>query len=846
MDADARSQLIELKDYRPYPYQLNETHLEFFLDPKETRVKSELHFEGDGYADLVLDGEELRLISIAIDGQELAFGDISHDDGCLTIRKEAIPKGNFVLSTEVEIAPESNLALSGLYISGGMYCTQCEAEGFRRITYYPDRPDVMSVFKVKIHSDLPVKLSNGNPEAQRKSYAEWHDPWPKPSYLFALVAGELEVVKDKFTTASGRKVDLRIYVRKGDETRCDYAMDALKRSMRWDEEEYGREYDLDLFMIVAVDDFNMGAMENKGLNIFNSRLVLASPETATDAQYEAIEAVIAHEYFHNWTGDRITCRDWFQLSLKEGLTVYRDQKFSAHERSEAVQRIKDVQALRARQFPEDAGPLAHAVRPDAYEAIDNFYTATIYEKGAEVIGMMRTLVGAQAYRKATDLYFERHDGQACTIEDWLQVFADVTGRDLEQFKLWYSQAGTPQLSIYEQYKDGELQINIGQELAPTPGQPKKKPMLIPLAYTLYNPNGDVLHQGVYELTEAQETLRLEAPEGARLSINQGFSAPIKLKYPQMDAPFLLRHDRDPFNRWEAAQSLALDVLARGHDKKNFLASMGEVIEDEALDPSFRALLLSLPTQSDIIAEHVARGELADPVAISKSRHALAKALAKKHEQALERVYKEMRKKDQGGISPEDAGYRALALKALSLVSTLDKECQLARKHFKSSKLMSDLNGSLAILVRHDQAGEALANYYKKYKNERLVVDNWIAIQAANTPARKAFKVIHDIAQMPLFENANPNRFRALYGNFAMNNDEAFHASSGEGYQRMADVIIDYDARNPQTAARLVTAYQSYPYFDEERQEMIVSALRRIGEAPTVSKNTSEMVSRLLS
>ncbi len=845
MDADSRSQVINLKDYKPYPYKLHETHLEFFLDPETTKVIAHLHFDGEGYADLELDGEELRLISVAINDKELTFGDISHEDGRLTISHDAIPTGAFVLRTEVEISPQANTALSGLYISNDMYCTQCEAQGFRRITYFPDRPDVMSEFYVKIHAESPVRLSNGNMVAKKKNYSEWHDPWPKPSYLFALVAGELVSVDDKFTTASGRDVDLKIYVRPGDEGCCDYAMDALKRSMRWDEEAYGREYDLDLFMIVAVDDFNMGAMENKGLNIFNSRLVLASPETATDAHYEAIEAVIAHEYFHNWTGDRVTCRDWFQLSLKEGLTVYRDQKFSAHERSEGVQRIKDVKELRARQFPEDAGPLAHPVRPTSYQAIDNFYTSTVYEKGAEVIGMIHTLVGAKDYRKATDLYFERHDGQACTIEDWLQVFIDTTGRDLDQFKLWYSQAGTPRVSVATQSSDNKLDISLSQSLRDQQDGSKAKPMLIPLRYTVYDRRGDLLEHGIYELTESEASFEVSAPKGAVLSINQGFSAPINMDYPQMDAPFLLRHDKYPYNRWEAAQSLALDVLARGKSKTPYVNAIGALIADEELEPDYRALLLSLPDQSDIMAELATRGEVADPIKISKSCNALMKSIAKKHQAQLEAVYKAMRKADKGTTQPEDAGRRALALKALSLLSLLDKECVLAKAHYKKAQLITDYNGALAILVREGQAEEALANYYKKFKNERLVVDYWIGIQAANTPAKKALKKVQEIAEMDLFENANPNRFRALYGNFAMGNTESFHAASGKGYDFIAEVIIDYDSRNPQTAARLVTAYQSYRYFDTSRQELVKSALSKILQAGSLSKNTREMVTRLL-
>ncbi|MDN5568829.1 MAG: aminopeptidase N, partial [Paracoccus sp. (in: a-proteobacteria)] len=536
-----------LSDYAPYPFILSQTRLDFTLAAHDTRVLAELDLTPrDADADLVLDGgKDLRLVSLAINGTAPDAAHVTQGDERLTIAAAALPHGPFTLTTEVLINPTDNTAFEGLYQSGGIFCTQCEAEGFRHITFYPDRPDVMTTFHVTVRGDLPVLLSNGNPVSSGDGVAKWHDPWPKPAYLFALVAGDLKAVSDSFTTKSGGKVDLNVWVRPGDQDRADFAMESLIKSMKWDEDVYGREYDLDVFNIVAVDDFNMGAMENKGLNIFNSKLVLASPETATDTDYERIEAVIAHEYFHNWTGNRITCRDWFQLCLKEGLTVFRDQSFTGDMRSAAVKRIEDVRALRARQFREDQGPLAHPPRPDRYEEINNFYTATVYEKGAEVIGMLKRLVGDDGYAKALDLYFDRHDGDAATIEDWLKVFEDATGRDMTQFKRWYTDAGTPTLEMTEDWQDGTLTLNFAQSTPPTPGQPDKPARVIPIAVGLIGPNGDeIAATRVLEMTETQQSFSFTGL-GARpvVSALRGFSAPVMLKRQMDDATraFLLAH-----------------------------------------------------------------------------------------------------------------------------------------------------------------------------------------------------------------------------------------------------------------------------------------------------------------
>ncbi|MBE0553122.1 MAG: aminopeptidase N, partial [Rhodobacteraceae bacterium] len=620
---------VYLADYQPFPFLLPQVSLTFRLAPKATRVLTRLEFAPNparpGRHDLRLQGEELRLIACRLDDQPVHP---AVDDLGLTLPAQLLPDGPFVLETEVEIAPEANTALEGLYMSRGMYCTQCEAEGFRKITYYPDRPDVMARFRVRIESDLPVLLSNGNPVGQGEGWAEWDDPWPKPSYLFALVAGDLVNHPGSFTTRSGRKVGLNIWVRPGDENRCAWGMEALKKSMAWDEQVYGREYDLDIFNIVAVDDFNMGAMENKGLNIFNSKAVLASPDTATDDDFARIEAIIAHEYFHNWTGNRITCRDWFQLCLKEGLTVFRDQQFSGDLRSHAVKRIEDVLMLRARQFREDQGPLAHPVRPESFVEINNFYTATVYEKGAEVIGMLKRLVGDEGYARALDLYFDRHDGQAATIEDWLKVFEDVTGRDLSQFKRWYSEAGTPRLRITEDWQPeaqgGTFTLTIAQENPPTPGQPEKGAKVIPVAVGLLNPNGDeVVPTTVLELTEMQQSFRFAGLASRPVaSVLRGFSAPVVLEREVSadERAFLLAHDPDPFNRWEAGRSLAKEVLARmiteGADPSPaLLDGLKALAFDDTLDPAFRALALRLPGEDDMAATLHQSGHVPDPAGI---------------------------------------------------------------------------------------------------------------------------------------------------------------------------------------------------------------------------------------
>ncbi len=844
---------IRLSDYQPYSHLVERVELTLRLHPTATRVLARLHLAPNPAArvgqDLRLDGEGLRLIACAVDGKTVqALPDATG----LTLAHGLLPAGAFGLETEVEIAPENNTALEGLYMSKGMYCTQCEAEGFRKITYYPDRPDVMARFQVRIESDLPVLLSNGNPLGQGAGWAEWDDPWPKPSYLFALVAGDLRAHPGQFTTMEGRDVGLNIWVRPGDERRCAWGMEALKASMAWDEKVYGRAYDLDVFNIVAVDDFNMGAMENKGLNIFNSKAVLASPETATDDDFARVEAIIAHEYFHNWTGNRITCRDWFQLCLKEGLTVFRDQQFSGDLRSHAVKRIEDVLSLRARQFREDGGPLAHAVRPDSFVEINNFYTATVYEKGAEVIGMLKRLVGDADYARALELYFDRHDGQAATIEDWLKVFEDTTGRDLAQFKRWYTEAGTPRLTVAEDWADGMYTLTLAQENPATPGQAQKGAKVIPVAVGLLNPNGDeVVPTTVLELTEAKQSFAFKGLASRPVaSILRGFSAPVILErsVPAAERAFLLAHDTDPFNRWEAGRSLAKDVLARmivdgAAPGADLLDGLARLAFDESLDPAFRALALRLPGEDDMAATLHAAGHVPDPARIYAERRTLQQALAQRLAAGLPGL--ELACRVPGAFSPDAkaAGKRALRLVALGLLARLDGGAAAAATYAAADN-MTESFGSLAILLDIGGGEVELADFAAKWQGDRLVLDKWFAVQVAAAAPEKVAGVVRRLTARPDFDWKNPNRFRAVIGALS-GNHAGFHHASGEGYALLADWLIKLDPLNPQTASRMSTAFESWPRYDADRQAMMRAALQRIMATKGLSRDLSEMAGRML-
>ncbi len=862
---------VRLEDYTPYPFRIDAVSLTFRLHPTRTQVLASLEVTPTtSGASLDLMGEGLTLLKdetgadkIRIDGQPVAHAPLDpnappYAEG-LRIAAADLPDGPFTLTTEVEINPSANTSLEGLYMSNGMYCTQCEAEGFRKITYYPDRPDVMAPFRVQIESDLPVLLSNGNPEGA----GLWHDPHPKSSYLFALVAGDLVAHSDHFTTASGAPVDLNIWVRPGDEDRCAYAMDALKRSMRWDETEYGREYDLSVFNIVAVDDFNMGAMENKGLNIFNSKYVLASPETATDRDYAFIEAIVAHEYFHNWTGNRITCRDWFQLCLKEGLTVFRDQQFSSDMRSAPVKRIEDVLQLRARQFREDAGPLAHNVRPESYIEINNFYTATVYEKGAEVIGMLRTYLGADLYRAGVDLYFDRHDGQACTIEDWLACFEEVAGQDLSQFKRWYSQAGTPRVAAEWQRDGDKLHLTLRQEVPPTPGQPMKEPARIPVVLGLLSADGaEILPSTLIDLDGPALNLTFDladlaggpAPDHVVPSLLRGFSAPVVLDAPLSaeDRAVLLAHDTDPFNRWEAGRSLLREVLVEeiitptataDHLalRDRMIAAMGRTLRDTALDPAFRALVLSFPSEDDLAQAVVDAGAVPDPGRIHTVRNALMAGFGEALAEPLQEIYDT---NDPGPIyRPDagDAGKRSLRNTALALLSA-GADQSLARAHFEGATNMTDQIAALSVLIKAGDR-DAAAAFEAQWQGDRLVMDKWFMLSVASAPAPDALDVAKALSGHALFDWKNPNRFRALLGGLIAN-PAAFHDPSGAGYVFVADWLIKLDGANPQTAARMSGAFETWQRYDADRQGLIQEQLARMAGAPGVSRDLAEMVARM--
>jgi aminopeptidase N len=866
---------VRLEDYQPPAFRVETVELRFDLQPSATRVRATLQMVRQGPADapLVLDGVRLKLLSLAIDGRTLDGSEYGVEPERLVISSAP---DRFTLETEVEIDPAANAALEGLYMSGGRFCTQCEAEGFRKITYFPDRPDVLARYTVRMEADArayPRLLSNGNlVEAGEleggRHYAVWSDPFPKPCYLFALVAGELDELADQFITMSRRTVDLRIYVDPGQSERALYAMDALKRAMRFDETAFGREYDLDLFMIVAVRDFNMGAMENKGLNIFNSSLVLADPATATDVDYERIESVVAHEYFHNWTGDRITCRDWFQLCLKEGLTVFRDQAFSAQERGAAVQRIKDVRQLRARQFPEDAGPLAHPVRPTSYLKIDNFYTATIYEKGAEIIRMLSTLLGAGGFRRGMDLYFERWDGHATTVEAFIACFADANGCDLSDFMHWYHQAGTPRLEVEALYDGGAqaLDLRVRQSTAPTPGQPDKRPLPLPIEIGLLDGEGAVqafrlpganeaVDHALLTLQGAEMTVRLEGVERLPvLSALRGFSAPVVMTTdaPAKDAYVLLAADPDLFNRWEAGQALARELILKrvrgAPDEVNetrFAEALGQALADETADEAFRALLLDLPSEVDLA---MALAPDADPAAIHEARDALRARIAVHLSERLSGLHGAMQSAGEFSPDAKSAGRRALRNAALAtlVADPHAANAERARGHFDAAANMTDAMAGLLALseVGGPAYDAALETFYARWKGEPLVVDKWFAVQA-RAPAEDTLGRVLGLTAHPAFDPKNPNRFRALVANFSVGNPYRFHSPDGAGYRFLADQVLGVDAYNPMLAARMVAPLGDFARYREALRTQMRDELERIAAHPGLSKNVLELVGKAL-
>jgi aminopeptidase N len=856
-------QAVRLADYRPFPFAIETTRLVFDLHPSATRVRAELAIRrtGDKSEALVLNGERLKLLSVAIDRQVLSANQYAVDAEHLTLHE--VPD-QFVLTTEVEIDPSSNKALMGLYMSGGRFCTQCEAEGFRTITYFPDRPDVLSRYSVRIEADrkFPHLLSNGNPGASgnigdTRHFLEWTDPFPKPAYLFALVAGDLDVLADKFVTMSGREVALRVFVDPGQASRAAYALDSLKRAMKWDEEAFGREYDLDLFMIVAVRDFNFGAMENKGLNIFNSSLLLADPQTATDLDYERIEAVVAHEYFHNWTGNRITCRDWFQLCLKEGFTVFRDQSFSADMRGAAVQRIKDVRTLRARQFAEDAGPLAHPVRPSSYLKIDNFYTATIYEKGSEIIRMLKTILGAEAFRKGSDLYFQRHDGEATTVEAFIACFAEASGRDLTDFFGWYEQAGTPSVSIATAYDEAAkaLTLTLTQSTAPTPGQPTKKALPIPVAIGLLSADGAVLRDTeVVVLDKDSLIVRWDGVESAPvLSALRGFSAPVNLTTDARpsDRYVLFGSDPDLFNRWEAGQTLARElILARAAGtpdevgEERYADALGQALVDDAAEPAFKAQLLILPSEPDLALI----SEPADPAALHQARDHLRTRIAVHLGDLLRRLHGEMQDAGEFSDSAQAAGRRALRNGCAEILSAdpHDENVQRLIGHYEAARNMTDMIGGLYPLVALGGVArdKALEKFHYTWKTEPLVLDKWFSVQSRD-PNEDVLERVIALTTHPDFEPTNPNRLRALVSTFAAYNPARFHDLSGAGYRFLADQILAVDAFNPMTAARMIEPLGGWRRYKPELGALMREQLERIAAHPELSKNVLELVTKAL-
>ncbi|HTK85662.1 MAG TPA: aminopeptidase N [Patescibacteria group bacterium] len=846
---------IYLKDYKPPAWLALHNELTFHIFEDKTIVRAKTRYKRnhkDVEQPVVLNGEHLKLLSLTVDGKKIKY---KLDDKSLIFDA---PDDEFLLEIETEIDPASNTRLEGLYKSGGNWCTQCEAEGFRTITYYPDRPDVMATFQVRIEADkktCPVLLSNGNllekgDLEDRRHYAIWDDPYPKPCYLFALVAGDLVHVMDTFTTRSGSKVDLRIYVRKGDESQCGHAMESLKKSMKWDEDVYGREYQYEQFNIVAVSDFNMGAMENTSLNIFNTALVLAQQETATDTDFERVEGVIAHEYFHNWTGNRITCRDWFQLSLKEGLTVFRDQEFSADMNSAPVKRIDSVALLRRMQFAEDAGPLAHPVRPDNYIEINNFYTVTVYEKGAEVIRMQRELLGKDKYRKATDLYFDRFDGMAVTCDDFVQCMQDAGGVDLGQFKLWYSQAGTPEITAKGSYdeKTKKYTLELDQHVPPTPGQPVKKPMHMPIRVGLVGPNGHDIVEKTLQLKKDRETFVFEnVPARPVPSILRGFSAPVKLKtdLANDDLRFLMVHDSDGFNRWEAGQSLALRMINDMLDKKaavwpEFLDSMGLLLDQAARPDSDKALLARALTLPDISFIGLQRTSV-DPGAIYNARQTAIRAIADKFGDRLEKIYESL--VDQK-FSADFAARSRRALKNVVL-RILDGTGR-AKKQYDSASNMTDRVAALAVVADSDtkERAEALADFFRRFEAYPLVIDKWFALQAGAVRAQ----TVQDVKALKshvAFNMKNPNRVRSLYAAFGISNPVCFHTASGAGYEFLADGIIELNGINPQIAARMMTPFREWKRYTPDRQALMKKHMQRIASAPKLSPDVYEIVNKSL-
>lgn len=880
---DANPQTIYLKDYTVPDYLIHNVELNFSLDDENTRVVSRLTMSRNpasltGDTALILAGENLKLISVVLnDDNELTEQHYLQTQDALIIH-EVPQHRSFVLTIENTINPKANTALEGLYLSNSMLCTQCEAEGFRKITYFLDRPDVMAKFTTTLVGDkdrYPVLLSNGNKVAhgeltENRHWVTWEDPFNKPCYLFALVAGQLDCIADSFTTQSGRTISLQIFVEKHDLDKCAHAMQSLKNAMLWDEQVYGREYDLDLYMIVAVGHFNMGAMENKGLNVFNTKFVLARPDTATDSDYEHIEGVIGHEYFHNWTGNRITCRDWFQLSLKEGFTVFRDQEFTGDRTSKAVKRIEDVNNLRTRQFAEDAGPMAHPIRPDAYIEINNFYTLTVYEKGAEVVRMIHTLLGAEGFRKGSDLYFERHDGQAVTCDDFVNAMEAANSVDLTQFRRWYAQAGTPVLKVQQSYDPSAqtLTLTINQHCPPTPGQAVKEPLHIPVTVGLINKDGSIARcklqdstqasdEVILQLTQAEQTFTFEhVKEPPVVSILRGFSAPVKLSMERSleELAFLLSYDSDTFNRWEAGQQLAGQIIAglivdvqNGRELQVnpvIITAFKQVMEQSWDDLSYFSLLLSLPSET-YLAEQM---QVVDVEAIHKAREFVVLTLAEQLQTQFKTLYLDSHRDESGLFDVGAIGRRRIKNMCLGYLGRLEQQDiqQWSQRQFDTAKNMTDQMAALAVIVNssHPAKQQCLAGFYEQWQTEALVIDKWFALQASSQNP-DTFATVQTLMQHPAFDLKNPNRVRALIGAFSQANPLHFHAANGQGYRFLADQIIALNTLNPQVASRMLSALTSWRRYDEGRQALMKAQLERIMTTESVSKDVYEVASKSL-
>jgi aminopeptidase N len=855
--------VIRREDYKPFPWLVPEIEMHFDLGLEATRVTSKLTVARNAKADpadsIRLDGDHLELLSVKVDGE--VRNDFSRDGGDLII---PLSSDAHEIEIATSIAPAANTRLEGLYASNGMLCTQCEAEGFRSITFFPDRPDVLSTYRVKMSGSkeqFPILLCNGNLEAAGEGedgthWAEWYDPWPKPSYLFALVAGDLVANSSTFTTMSGREVELNVWVREEDLPRTDHAVESLKKSMEWDEETFGREYDLDLYNIVAVSDFNMGAMENKGLNVFNTKYVLADTDTATDADFDGVEGVIAHEYFHNWSGNRITCRDWFQLSLKEGFTVLRDQLFSQDMQGEAVKRIEDVRILRAAQFPEDSGPLAHPIRPDSYREISNFYTATVYNKGAEVIRMMRTMAGPERFRKGTDLYFDRHDGEAATCEDFIRAIEEGAELDLDQFRLWYRQAGTPRVKVAVNHEGDIVTLSLAQTVPATPGQPDKQPMVIPLRIAMLDAETGQ-HKGeqliVLDAAEKSFTFQGFAARPA-LSINRGYTAPVKIEREAslQELMLLAAHDDDSFARYEAMQELMVGHLvaaangnlsedARAAGANAIATAMRAIVTDDQLDDSMRGELMVLPTTTYLFEQF----DKADPDAIHREREGLKAMLARTLAGELAALYDRAEKVPFDGDDARGARkVKSLALGFMA-ASNPSRAAELAAAQYDAADNMTDRQGALGVLagLENPLREAKLADFYERYKGNALVIDKWFTLQAWSLHPQ-VLEHVEALAEHPDFTLHNPNRVRSLYMALA-GNPPAFHAASGKGYRMIADLILALDPINPQTAARFVPALGRWRRLEDGRAALMRAELERIKAAANLSRDTFEQVTRSL-